>query len=99
MLLHALAVNFRATLLGKCVLLFPFLKWRSDGTDGIVEFINSESTLVASRAKVYRSGDASVSWGQSFSLDSWKIWEMGDSQHCTTVWMDLVSLNCTAKYG
>jgi len=60
MLLHALAMNFRTTLLGKCVLLFPFLKWRSDDTDGIVEFINSESTLVASRAKVYGSGDVSV---------------------------------------
>ena len=60
MLLHALAVNFRATLLGKCVYLFPFLKWKSDGTDGIVEFINSESTLVAYRAKVYGSGDITV---------------------------------------
>ena len=37
------------------------------------------------------------SWGQSFHLGRWKIWEMDDGESYTMMWMYLV--NCIVKYG
>ena len=39
-----------------------------------------------------------VWWGHCFSLEKWTI-QMDDGERCPTMWMYLVPLNCTVKYG
>ena len=56
----------------------------------LVQFVESESTLLDAEA-----GE----WRQSFSLGRWKIWEMGDGESCTIVWAYLLPLKCTVECG
>ena len=37
------------------------------------------------------------SWVQSFSFARWRVLQMDDGDHCTTIWMYFILLNCTLK--
>ena len=68
----------------------------------IVKFIESEGNTGRCQRLEVRCEEGEwwlgVWWGHSFCLGKWTI-QMDDGVRCPTMWMYLMPLNCTVKYG
>ena len=65
---------------------------------GIGKFIEKQSRIEATRGWVRRNGDLLINGCSHASVwDDKKVPGMGGGDGCTTLWMYLMSLNCTIK--